>query len=158
MKILCSLNLNTSPSHDPARPRHLMGYSKTKTMGLYILDLPEELLLAVMKLLDPTAIQYLRRTSRIFLRRFSDSSFSHWHHPESHLPDRASRLPWYRANAAFEKEAFGGQFSDFRYLMHMDDSRKQCFECRNTNVENPQKVWHLVNEYLFCTACLVDHP
>ncbi|KAK1749595.1 hypothetical protein QBC47DRAFT_465489 [Echria macrotheca] len=40
-------------------------------MGLHLLDLPEELLLAVMQLLDPTTIQCLRRTGRIFLRLFS---------------------------------------------------------------------------------------
>jgi len=126
-------------------------------MGLHLLDLLEELLLAVMHLLDPTTIQCLRRTSRIFLRLFSDASFSHWHHPESHLPGRASRLPWYRANAAFERQALG-RSSNFRYLMHMDDGRKQCVECTNTNLDNPPKAWDLANKHLFCSACLVDHP
>lgn len=27
-----------------------------------------------------------------------------------------------------------------------------------TQAENPRKAWDLVNEYLFCSECLVDHP
>jgi len=44
-------------------------------MASKLLGLPEELLLTIIKLLDPTSIQCLRRADTVFLRLFSDHSF-----------------------------------------------------------------------------------
>ncbi|KAK3339772.1 hypothetical protein B0T25DRAFT_560588 [Lasiosphaeria hispida] len=122
-----------------------------------LLNLSEELLLEIMKHLDSTSIQCLRRTSRIFLRLFSDRSFAQWHHPNSGLPRYTTKLPWYRGSPAFERQAYD-KSSSFRYLMLLDETRKQCLSCRNANIDNPRKAWDLVHEYLFCAACLIDHP
>ncbi|KAK3348960.1 hypothetical protein B0T25DRAFT_632582 [Lasiosphaeria hispida] len=126
-------------------------------MGCQLLDLPEELLLDIMKLLDPTSIQCLRRADRAFLRLFSDKSFHHWHASSSDDPHCRSRFPWCHGNPEFGKQAYDKP-SSFRYLMHLDETRKQCVLCQNTNVENPRKAWDLVHKHLFCDACLVDHP
>ncbi|KAK0641288.1 hypothetical protein B0T16DRAFT_213244 [Cercophora newfieldiana] len=124
-----------------------------------LLGLPEELLLDIMRLLDPTSMQCLRRADRIFLRLFSDMKFSHLHPSVSALGNTQSRplFPWQHGSPEFDKKAYDKP-SGFRYLMHLDDTRKQCVPCRNANVENPRKAWDLVHEYLFCDACLVDHP
>ncbi|KAK5655711.1 hypothetical protein OQA88_5248 [Cercophora sp. LCS_1] len=126
-------------------------------MADLLVNLPEELLIKIMKYLDPSSTQCLRRTSRIFLRLFSDQSFAHWHHPNSGLPSEAARLPWYRGSPDFEKQACD-ESSGFRHLMQLEEARKQCHCCRSVNLNNPKKAKNLVHEYLFCAACLIDHP
>jgi len=129
--------------------------SPSITMTHQLLDLPEEILLPIMKQMDPTSLQCLRRTSRIFLRLFSDRTFRHWHYDPTGLPPTAPRFPWLRGNPEFEKLAYDKLF---RYLLQEDKKQKQCMSCRITQAESLRKGLNLVSEYLFCRACLVDHP
>ncbi|KAK3363985.1 hypothetical protein B0T25DRAFT_56627 [Lasiosphaeria hispida] len=127
-------------------------------MRRQLLDLPEELLLAIMRVLDPTSIQFLRRTHRIFLRLFSDPCFRHWQYDDLELSatkNGSMRFPWVRANLDFEKQAFN---RSFRYIMNLEKEQKQCLSCRMTRVENPGRAWDLANKFLYCEACHVDHP
>ncbi|KAK4442042.1 hypothetical protein QBC34DRAFT_431950 [Podospora aff. communis PSN243] len=81
----------------------------------------------------------------------------HWHHPKSNDPEYTSIFPWVRGSPEFERQAYD-KATDFRYLMRLDETRAQCGTCRNASVDNPGKAWELANKYLFCDACLVDHP
>lgn len=122
-------------------------------MGLYLLNLPEKLLLMIMKLLDPGSIQCLRRTNRIFLRLFSNSAFRDFHHHISGLPDlQAYTEPfqWRRASLAFEREAYS---ESVRGLLRSEESRKQCITCQNTNLHDPQLATDLAKSKRFCGAC-----
>ncbi|KAK3346963.1 hypothetical protein B0T25DRAFT_553284 [Lasiosphaeria hispida] len=126
-------------------------------MARQLFHLPEETLLAIMMLLDPTSLQCLRRVSRIFLRLFSDPYlFRHWHYDLSALKPNYPQFPWLRASPAFESLAYDDK--SFSYLIQLDEKQKQCLSCRISQAENPKMTWDLMNEYLFCTACLVDHP
>lgn len=49
------------------------------TLYSSLCGLPEELLLQIMHQLDPIGLQCLRRTSRLFLRLFSDGQFDRYH-------------------------------------------------------------------------------
>lgn len=129
------------------------------TMAKPLFDhLPEELLVNIMKQLDPMSMQCLRRASRIFLRLSCDRSFdSHWRQQDSEL--YSTRFPWYRGGPAPEKVL---DFS-FHLMVHFDTTRKLCRPCRGTNIGASTALptlttWDLVHDYLFCTACLVDHP
>ena len=127
-------------------------------MGLYLLNLPEKLLLMIMKLLDPGSIQCLRRTNRIFLRLFSNSAFRDFHHHISGLPDlQAYTEPfqWRRASLAFEREAYS---ESVRGLLRSEESRKQCITCQNTNLHDPQLATDLAKSKRFCGACWAEHP
>ena len=54
--------------------------------------LPEELLLQIICQLDPTGLQCLKRTSRLFLRLFSDGRFDRYHALSSPASNRALKL------------------------------------------------------------------
>ncbi|KAK1757993.1 hypothetical protein QBC47DRAFT_357895 [Echria macrotheca] len=122
-------------------------------MVLSLLDLPEEHLLMIMKLLDPGAIQCLRRTTQVFLRLFSHPTFrdSHYHYGKK----LTKRLPWSRANLDIEREGYS---DSVRALLRSEETRKQCFTCQKTSREKPQLVNHLANDKSFCRACGVLHP
>ncbi|KAK5652922.1 hypothetical protein OQA88_9401 [Cercophora sp. LCS_1] len=127
-------------------------------MGLHLLDLEEELLLTIMKLLDPGSIQCLRRTNRIFLRLFSSSSFQDSQDRISKRLDlHAYTLPfqWRRANQQFEREAYTESVRD---LLCSKESRKHCLTCRNASSQNPQLATNLSKNKGFCSACRVEHP
>ncbi|KAK3363892.1 hypothetical protein B0T25DRAFT_528670 [Lasiosphaeria hispida] len=130
-------------------------------MGLSLLDLPEELLLTIMKLLDPSSIQCLRRTNRIFLRLFSSSAnFQELHHYvylSKRSDSQAYPRPflWRRANQKFEREAYSEGVRD---LLRSEESRKQCLTCQNTSLQNPQLATNLTKNKGFCSACGVEHP
>ncbi|KAK4442356.1 hypothetical protein QBC34DRAFT_444233 [Podospora aff. communis PSN243] len=127
-------------------------------MSPQLLDLPEELLLAIMKVMDPTTLQCLRRTNRIFLRLFSDQAFREWHHKTRPATKPGyPHFPWLRASAEFERLAYDND-KTFRYFIRSDNHQKQCLSCRIAQSENPRTAWDLVNEHLFCAVCQVDHP
>ncbi|KAK3349695.1 hypothetical protein B0T25DRAFT_548729 [Lasiosphaeria hispida] len=128
-------------------------------MARHLCTLPEELLLQIMRYLDPTSIQCLRRTSRIFLRLFSSPCFSHQHNKElsirlfSCLP----YTPWARPSRAFEAEAHTRRFIEY---LERDARRNLCVSCRA--VESDLKGFHrarnLIEKRLYCAACGVEHP
>jgi len=123
------------------------------TMARHLLDLPEELLLEIMKHLDPTSLQCLRRADRIFLRLFSDPCFRRWHYsPPSKPFIDTPRFPWIRGSPDFENQAYT---KTFRYLIQKDKTDRQCLQCQISLFESPRKP---AIECLFCTTCLVDHP
>ena len=124
-------------------------------MARQLLTLPEEILIAIMQQLDPTSLQCLRRVSRVFLRIFSDRCFRYLHHDLSGLGPNSPRFPWLRGSPEFEAQAYT---KAFRYLLSLDQKQNICLSCRMTQAENPRKAWDLVNEHLFCSSCVVDHP
>ncbi|KAK4441939.1 hypothetical protein QBC34DRAFT_364592 [Podospora aff. communis PSN243] len=107
-------------------------------MAPQLLTLPEEILIAIMQQLDPTSLQCLRRVSRVFY--------------ESSQTDASATCT---TIFLFEAQAYT---KAFRYLLSLDQKQNVCLSCRKIQVENPRKAWDLVNEYLFCSACVVDHP
>lgn len=126
-----------------------------KVMARKLLDLPEELLLEIMKLLHPTSIQCLRRADRVFLRLFSDRSFQHWHRDPFDFPKDSPSFSWLRGTATFESLAHD---SVFRHLIRSNMAQKQCLLCQITRSENPPKKWELANKWLYCEACSMHHP
>lgn len=117
-----------------------MGFRPTTpaTRRRRLIDLPDQILFTIMRLLDPKSIQCLRRASRVFLSIFSDPSLSHWHRDPSAIHPRYPRLLWARGSPEFETESYT---EAFRNLLAADQSKNICYACRVTEDQNPKKVW-----------------
>jgi len=116
-----------------------------------LLQLPDELLLMIIRHLDPTSIQCLRHADRAFLRLFSDKTFRLWHNDSP----STCHFPWSRPNSDFKHQA---HTPTLRHLLQSDKEQKQCLSCRTRCSKDPQQASRLTNEFLFCKGCLVDHP
>ena len=113
--------------------------------------LPEELLLEIMKLLDPLSIQCIRRASRLFLRIYSSHEFSHSH---STALVGAPFVPW-----RHPLRTFWEPIARLQPLLHRDVA-EYCADCRG---KRKSKEWsglldRLTKEYLYCAACQTKHP
>lgn len=126
----------------------------------HLCSLPEEILLLIMELLDPTSMQCLRRTSRVFLRLFSFPCFRGQHNRDLNGMPQSSRspfFPWARASRIFEAEAHTQQFID---LLERDAKKKLCSDCRAraSGLAGFQRTRSFIDKLLYCTGCKTDHP
>lgn len=118
--------------------------------------LPEELLLDIMKHLDITGIQCLRRACRLFLRLYSSPIFSSSylgnkdeilqleHHQYWHQPKHKPHDSWPKKLTA---------------LLHKDHAG-YCEGCQRQRMHPSwtSKKIALTANYLHCSGCDIDHP
>ncbi|KAK0715857.1 hypothetical protein B0H67DRAFT_252773 [Lasiosphaeris hirsuta] len=122
--------------------------------------LPEELLMMIIELLDPTSIQCLRRASRIFLRLFSSPCFSHQHNKElSGCPELSwlPYTPWPRPGRIYEAQAHARRFIEY---LERDTRRSLCAGCRETanGLDGMYQARNLVKKSAYCVGCDEKHP
>lgn len=115
--------------------------------------LSEELLLVIMKLLDPLSIQCLRRTSRLFLRLYSSAEFSSSH--DLHFRKISGITPWHQP-----KGEYWNKTQLIPLLQRDKKQREYCKDCRaawKSPTINKQ-VAELTTRYIHCSGCRLDHP
>lgn len=81
--------------------------------------LSDELLLKIMRHLDTTSLQCLRKVSRTFLRLSSSREFRCYHAND----ENDFNLPWQRF-------AFRAKDGELVRLLRQDLAHRQCFECQ----------------------------
>lgn len=120
-----------------------------------LLRLPEELLLQIMETLlhYPTAIQCLRRTSRVFLRLYCSSVFGHTHNP--FISPRVQRQLWLEPSETHYRR----QRSQLLQLLDRD-TEGYCNTCRSrrTAFSWKYRLRALLEDRLWCIGCSRTHP
>ena len=108
--------------------------------------LPDELLLEIMKYLDPVELCCLRRVSRIFLRLFGSWEF------RSHQLDKLG--PWVREGALA-----ADQQKRLRRLLRRDKQGRYCSAClrRRWFKDKDRTFEYLVGHQLYCSGCKTKH-
>ncbi|KAK3370901.1 hypothetical protein B0T24DRAFT_667687 [Lasiosphaeria ovina] len=126
------------------------GHVQHNTGRSHLCGLPDKPLLNIMRRLDPTSLQCLRRTSRVFLRLSSSPQFRRY----QTVNCSEYNLPW-------KSFTFRRKDSELLRLLHEDSANSRCVECRK-RVE--QWSWHayqsvqsLMKEK-HCLACKTTHP
>ena len=111
-----------------------------------VLRLPDELLLEIMKYLDPIDIQCLRRTSRVFLRLFGSTIFTSCH--DFRYQYRAE--PLRRQQPLLDHRAR----KSFLPLLERDRYCGPCLRVRRLNLPLPRS---LAERQLYCGRCQIHH-
>ncbi len=139
--------------------------------------LPEETLLEILSHLDPSTLQCLRRTSRLFLRLFSAPRFSHLHNTDTISRALSNAplpiLPWARPSPVVEFQACRDKSrictlpSETQHhtsaLFKFDRAvHPRCASCRayggNSLHSAHQIAVDLVTKRLHCSSCEATHP
>jgi hypothetical protein len=118
--------------------------------------LPEELLLDIMKRLDMTTIQCLRRTSRLFLRLYSSPVFCN-----SYLEHDDQRLQLEHHDHWHEPRRKRGDTWPGELQVLLDkDMAGYCEGCQKRRRLQSwmSKKTALTGKYLHCSGCNIDHP
>lgn len=112
-------------------------------------ELPEELLLHVMHHLDAPALLCLRRTSKKFMRLFSDKGFQGYHGQKS-----TERLQSENTKAMKTNK----ELRAFRELLGRDRLCDDCLIARQGPDSKMDEYLNGAEFPLHCSRCKVDHP
>ncbi|KAK3935548.1 hypothetical protein QBC46DRAFT_297878 [Diplogelasinospora grovesii] len=123
----------------------------------HLCGLPDIVLLRIMKLLDPTDLQCLRRTSRVFLRLFSSRVFRSYHDSSPVNLSWQPFFPW-----TIPRQGFEFWTPELRRLLQRDATNKLCADCQDGAT---RWEWHwnlsfkkLTTTHKHCSGCGVKHP
>jgi hypothetical protein len=113
--------------------------------------LPEEVLLEIMKLLDPLSIQCIRRACRLFLRLYDSPEFSGSHASYLH---QSQFLPWNNPVSSFWKPV-----ARLQPLLERDTTG-YCSDCQKKRMSRSwtRDLDGLTKRYMSCSGCGSEHP
>jgi len=138
------LSSELSPPEVSETPTHNLTHSP-------LCRLPEEVLLKIMKILDPLSIQYIWRAGRLFLRLYSSSEFSGSHEPHLH---QYWFLPWSEPVASFwEPVACLKPLLNRKTAGYCSDCQK-----KRTSKSGTRDLEGLTKKYMSCSGCQREHP
>lgn len=131
------------------RNAHRQNDASTLPGNSRLCQLPEELLIHIMRDLDTPSLLCLRRTSQQFMRIFGDRKFEEYH------GDR-NLAPWQSENA----KAIGSrkQLRIFREQIGRDRLCQTCISARTGPNSKMNAYQARSEELLHCSGCAVDHP
>lgn len=126
----------------PHPPDLLATAAEHNARSLLLSRLPDELRLEIMDHLDPASMFCLRRTSRVFLRLFYSTSFSHMHDEEGFF----EQGPW-----TAQKVPSGGDWLATAKLINRD---MYCVMC---HLGCLRAAFRHTSHYMHCSGCNRDH-
>lgn len=154
------------PAMDP-----LVADTLYNTLYSPLCGLPEELLLQIIYQLDPIGLQCLRRTSRLFLRLFSDGQFDRYHALSSpatialKLPGPPLFSPWAQPSPGLEHtDSWTPGSTSLHQLLRRDMAGSVCPACAEN--KEAREAWHATlrvrgeadTSSRHCVPCGSRHP
>ncbi|CAG9975501.1 unnamed protein product [Clonostachys byssicola] len=119
-------------------------------------QLPEKILIGIMKLLDPLDMQCLRRACRLFLRLYCDASFADSHDVQGFWHWMSGYQHWLSPDTSYWPKKSGPTL-----ISRLErDVQHLCGSCRSMRAKSdwPSRVKELDTESLYCWGCKKHHP
>ncbi|VUC28273.1 unnamed protein product [Clonostachys rosea] len=119
-------------------------------------QLPDDILIGIMKLLDPLDMQCLRRACRLFLRLYCDPTFVESHDIEGFWSHPSEHQFWLSPDSSYWPKLSGPALIS----RLVRDVQGLCGTCRSMRAKSDwaSRTEKLISESLYCSGCKKHHP